>query len=113
MVLGLRGAAVTVVLGEIGWAGAADWVNPGVAEHRQLHGLAKALSVVADVGENYDRAAEDHRSHGDIQQETEGGEKHQQPHGRPQSQVLACLAWWLGVLELAHPGGVMLLELAL
>jgi len=71
------------------------------------------LSAAADVRENNDGASEDHRTDGDAQQQTEGGQNRQQAHGRPQLQVVACLAWCLGVLELAHPGGVLLLELAL
>ena len=74
-----RGAVVTVVLGEIGWQGqlpmwSAQWRMPsrGWAE--------EVLSAVALVRENYGGAAEDHCSYGDVQQETEGGEKQQQAH---------------------------------
>jgi hypothetical protein len=72
-----------------------------------------ALRAVADARNNYGGAAENHRCHGDVQQETEGGEKHEQADGSHGKQVAACPAGWLGVLELAYPGGVLVLELAL
>ena len=51
-----------------------DWLEAAADVGRQLHGLAKEpLPAVADVRENYGGAAEDHHSHGDVQQETQGG----------------------------------------
>ena len=82
--------------------------------YRQLHGVGSgALRAVADARNNYGGAAEDHRCHGDFQQETEGGEKHEQADGSHGKQVAVCPAGWLRVLELAYPGGVLLLELVL
>jgi hypothetical protein len=72
-----------------------------------------ALSAVTDVRKNYDGAAEDHRPDGDAQQETEGRQKHQQTHRRSQPEVVACPAGRFGIVELPHPGGVLVLELAL
>ncbi len=49
-------------------------VNPVANTASRL--AEEVLSAVALVRENYGGAAEDHCSHGDVQQETEGGEKH-------------------------------------
>ena len=64
-----------------------------------------ALRAVADARDNYGGNAQDHRCHGDVQQETEGGEKHEQADGNHGKQVGVCPAGWLGVLELAYPRG--------
>ena len=63
--------------------------------------------------ENYGVDAEDHRGHGRTQQETEDGKEHLKADGGLGKQVAACPAARLEVLELAHPGGVFPLKLAL
>ena len=63
--------------------------------------------------DNYGGATEKQRCHRRAEQETESCEKYQQSHGRLGNQVSACPAGWLSILELAHPGWVLLLELAL
>jgi hypothetical protein len=67
-------------------------------------------ATLADVRDNYGGAAEDHRCCGGAQQKTESGEKHQYADG---GQLAACPAGWLEIRELADPGRVILLELAL
>ena len=55
----------------------------------------------------------DDRCHSGAQQETKDGEKHQQADGGLWKQVAACPAGWFEVLELAHPGGILVFELVL
>jgi hypothetical protein len=65
------------------------------------------------VCDDYGGATDNHRYHGGSQHETQSSEKNQQASNRLRNQVAAWSAAWPSVLELAQPGWVLLLELAL
>ena len=105
---------MTAVLGNWLGSGCRCVSNPEWPNTANSTGWPKEpLPAVAYVCENNGGAAEDHRSTGMSSQRHRAVRSTSSPVAVPRRRSPLPGGGWLGVLELAHPGRVLMLELAL